>query len=242
MKQMSGRISRVAAATFFGTAVLGAPSAEAVVFALSGTSNLSGDTLSASIEFQVSGTLLTVILTNTQATAASDGGDVLDGVYFDIASAPTLSNGNAFINGSSAFVLRDNVAAVGNSLNTEWMFDAPVPALGRMYGLGSTGWPDFNPNQDTLDELFHGGDVMAGANSDYGLVPVLGISAGNFTNIYVNNSVKFTFDLGHGITEDEISDVWVSYGSSGDTVLTPEPATFAALALGGLALARRRRK
>lgn len=242
MKQLSGRFSRVASATLISAAALAATSAQAIVFPLSGPSNNSGDTLSATVEFLIAGTTLTVIVTNTQATASSDGGDVLDGVYFDIAGNPGLSNGNVFLEGSSSFVNKNNVAAVGGPLNEKWMYDTNV--LGRMYAMGSTGFPAFNQNTDSFDEVFHGGNpgTAAGSNSDYGIVPILGITAGNTSNVYVNNALRFTFDLPGTISESDISNVWVSYGSSGDTILTPEPASMAALALGAVALIRRRRR
>lgn len=242
MKQLSGRISRFATALFVVAGLVAAPTANALIVNLSGPSNNSGDTLSAKIEFLVSGTTLTVILTNTQATAASDGGDVLDGLYFDIVGNPALSNGNVFLQGSSSFVNKNNVAAVGGPLNEKWMYDTNV--LGRMYAMGSTGFPAFNQNTDSFDEVFHGGNpgTAAGSNSDYGIVPILGITAGNTSNVYVNNALRFTFDLPGTISESDIRNVWVSYGSSGDTILTPEPASMAALAVGAIALIRRRRK
>lgn len=226
-----------------GLSFLGfASSANAVVFTFSGPSNASGDMLSATAEFIVTGTVLTIVLTNTQATAATDGADVLDGLFFDIAGSPTLSNGSVALSAGSTFVHRDNDPATGNDLNTEYMFESPVTGLSRTYGIGVTGFPNFNRNQDTFSEVFLGTEAEAGANSDYGLVPLAGINAGNFTNVYVNNSVTMTFNLSSSISESDISNVMVSYGSDGTTQLVPEPATLAALGLGSLALLRRRKR
>jgi hypothetical protein len=82
---------------------------------------------------------------------------------------------------------------------------------------------------------------MAGGNSDYGLVPTAGIVVGNTSNVYVNNSVTFTFTLSSAISESDIQNVMVSYGSGGETQLVPEPATIAAIGIGALGLIRRRR-
>jgi hypothetical protein len=219
-----------------------AGSAQAVVFSFSGPSNSSGDPLAATAEFQVSGTSLTIILTNTQTGPSTDGNDVLDGLFFNINGDPTLSNGMAALTAGSGFEKKDGAAASGNPLNDEWMFDTSISSLNRMYGIGSTGFPDFNRNQETFTEVFHGGSAAAGANSDYGIVPQDGIVVGSPSNVYVNNSVTFSFTLSSAISESDISNVLVTYGSSGTTQLVPEPATLGALAIGAVALLRRRRR
>lgn len=220
-----------------------AANAEALTVNFSGPSGASGNPLAAQAIFTTSGTTLTIVLTNTATTASSDGADVLGGIYFDIAgSNPVFSNGNAALTAGSSFVQKDNLAAAGNPLNNEWMFDSPSGSpINREYAIGATGWPNFNRNQDTFAEKFHGGNVSAGANDDYGLVPTLGITVGS-DNVYVNRSVTFTFDLSFAITESMIKNPLVSYGSAGQTVLTPEPATMGALAIGAMALLRRRRR
>lgn len=217
--------------------------ASALTVNFSGISGASGNPLSARAVFTTSGTTLTIVLTNTATTASSNGADVLGGLYFNIEGAnPVFSNGNAALTAGSSFVKKDNVAASGNALNNEWMFDTPSGApINREFAIGATGWPNFNRNSDTFAEVFHGGSAAAGANDDYGLVPTLGITVGS-DNVYVNRSVTFTFDLSFAITESMIKNPLVSYGSAGQTVLTPEPATMGALAVGAAALLRRRRK
>lgn len=227
----------------FGLATFGLPAiAGAITFNLNGVSNASGNNLSAQATFTVSGTTLTIVLTNTASSAAMNGADVLDGLYFDISGTnPVFSAGNAALTAGSSFVLMNNGPTSGNPLNDEWMFDSPVPALGSEYGLGSTGFPGFNTNNDTFTEVFWAGNAMAGANDDYGLVPTAGITVGSPSNVYVNNSVTFTFTLSSAISESDIENVMVSYGSDGQTVV-PEPATLAALGIGALGLLRRRAK
>src|SRR6185503_95955 len=113
------------------------PSASAIVFNFSGNSNASSNPLAASASFSVIGTTLTIVLTNTATAAAMNGADVLDGVFFDIAGAnPVFSAGNATLTSGSNFVTNNNGATSGNPLNDEWMFDSPVPVLGREYGVG----------------------------------------------------------------------------------------------------------
>ena len=224
-------------------ALFAAPSAGAVLFNFSGNSTVSGNPLSASADFSVSGTTLTIVLTNTASTAAMEVDDVLGGLFFDIAgSNPVFSNGNVALTGGSSFVHRDNVSASGNPLNDEWMFDTSVAKVGTEYGVGSTGFPDFNPNTKNFTAFFYGGSATAGATNDYGLVPTAGVNAGMTTNVYVNNSVTFTFTLSSTISENDIQNVMVSYGSGGETQLVPEPATFIAMTIGAVALLRKRRK
>jgi hypothetical protein len=86
-----------------------ASSASAVLFNFSGNSNASGNPLAASADFTVSGTTLTIVLTNTASSAAMNGADVLDGVFFDIAGAnPVFSAGNAALTSGSSFVNKNN--------------------------------------------------------------------------------------------------------------------------------------
>ena len=216
-----------------------AASSQAVVFNFSGAAGSgSGDVLHASVEFQVSGTSLTVIVTNTDDNAVFNTADVLSSVYFNIAGAPTLSNGNAALTAGSSFVTNSGPAGSNNPPNTEWMWKSPG-AFSTMYSFGATGAVGFNTHQ-TFDSVFHGGSGVAGANDDYGLVPTAGITSGNSSSVYANNSMTFTFDLSSAISESDINGVVVTYGSDGSTVLTPEPATLGALAIGAIALLRRR--
>jgi len=225
------------------TAVAVSSSAGAITFNFSGNSNASGNPLAASATFSVSGTTLTIVLTNTATSAATNGADVLDGVFFDIAgSNPTFSAGNVTLTSGSSLVLMNNVPTSGNPLNDEYMFDSPTPILGTEFGIGSTGFPGFNPNNDNFTARFWSGTAMSGGNSDYGTVPTAGITVGSTSNVYINNSVTFTFTLSSAISESDIENVMVSYGSGGETQLVPEPATMAAIGIGALGLLRRRRK
>jgi hypothetical protein len=225
-------------------ALLAAPSrSEAVTFNFSGVSGSgSGDILQASVEFLVSGTTLTVIVTNTDDNAAFNGADVLSSVYFDIVGNPTLSNGNATLTSGSSLVLKNNQAPGStNPLNNEWYYEAPNTAVGRMYSFGATGAIGFSPQNDSFDIVFQNGTGTGGANDDYGIVPTLGITVGSNTNVYANNSMTFTFDLSSTISESDIVGVSVSYGSNGTTVLVPEPASVGAIAAGLIAMLARRR-
>lgn len=243
MRYRRGGRSALSAPLFAAIVAFGvAGKADAVVFSYSGPSNNSGDLLSGTAEFLVSGTTLTIVLTNTSAGPATDGADVLAGLFFNIAGNPAVIDGSAMLTAGSVFEHRDGVSATGVDLNREWMFDSPVASVSRMYGVGATGFPNFNPNQDSFVTKFSGVEHTSGANSDYGLIPLSGIIAGNFTNVYVSNSVTFTLEMGSSFSESDIGNVMMSFGSDGSTQLVPEPATIGALAIGALALLRRRRK
>ena len=229
-----------------------AGSANAIVFNFAGVSNQSGDILHASVEFLVSGTSLTVIVTNTDDNAAYNGADVLSSVYWDMTGSPTVSNGNAALTAGS-FMEKINHGAPGtvNPFNNEWFWKAPnpgyIPDLSQLgphdYSFGATGAVNFSPTNDSFDKVFHGGTGTGGANDDYGLVPTDGQTVGNSSNVYCNNSMTFTFDLSSAISESDIHNVTVSYGSGAPgsgTVVTPEPASMGAVAIGIVALLRRR--
>jgi hypothetical protein len=225
-------------------AMVMAGNADAIVINFSGISSASGNPLSARAEILVSGTQLTIILTNTATSAATNGADVLDGLYFDIAGAnPVFSNGNATLSAGSSFVHKNNVPTSGHPLNNEWMFKSSIGSpINREYGLGGTGFPSFNTNDDTLAEVFHNINASASANSDYGMVPTAGITVGNSSNVYVNRSITYTFDLSFAISENDIRNPLVSYGSGGETELTPEPASLAIITIGLLVWRRPRRR
>ena len=186
--------------------------ADALTINFSGTSTQSGNPLSASAEFLVSGTQLTIILTNTMNSAATNGADVLDAIYFDIAGAkPVMSNGQASLTTGSDMVMKNNApAGPVNPFNNEWMFKSPNATASREYSIGCTGAINFNTNADTFDRVFHGGTANAGANDDYGLVPTAGITAGNNTNVYARNSMTFVFDMDRTITESDIQNAYVT--------------------------------
>jgi len=224
------------------TLLAAASKSDAVVFSFEGVSGSgSGDILHATVEFLCSGSQLTVIVTNTDDNAAFNGADVLSSVYFNIAGNPTLTNGNATLTGGSSLVLKNNGSPSStNPLNNEWFYNSPSSA-GTQYAFGATGAIGFSPTNDSFDKVFHGGTGTGGANDDYGLVPVAGITVGSNDNVYANNSMTFTFDMSDECDVNDISGVFVTYGSNAATVLVPEPATMGALAVGALALLRRRR-
>ena len=140
MRYPKGKPARLLAGVLATAFMLGALSqAGAVVFSFSGPSNNSGDTLSATAEFIVSGTTLTIILTNTADSAATDGADVLDGLFFDIAGSPEFLTGDAQLTAGSELELRDAASTSGNDLNDEWMFDSPVPFAWPRVWLGRYG-------------------------------------------------------------------------------------------------------
>ena len=236
-----------------GAAMLGmVAGAQAVTFNFSGTSGSNGQALAATAEFLISGTTVTIKVTNTGAAAANDGANVLGGVYFNLASARTFSNGNAALGSGANLVKKnDNSNQSGNPLNNEWMWNTNIVSTGGQsnfnagYGIGATGF-NFSPNNSTFNEVFYGGNVMAGANDDYGLVPTLGMTAGNQSNLYMRNQAVFTFTVNSTFSEADITSAYTSWGSAGQSVITgsavPEPASMAALGLGLAALLRKRRK
>ncbi|MCE9559591.1 MAG: PEP-CTERM sorting domain-containing protein [Armatimonadetes bacterium] len=232
--------------------VIGVSSAvnASIIFGFAGNSGVNSQALSATAKFTVSGTSLTIELTNTATQAANDGANVLDGLYFDIAGSPSFaaSNGNAALKAGEILVKKNapNTAVSGNALNNEWMFGTgkTLPAFTASYGIGCTGYKDFNPNNHSFDKLFHAGSGTAGANDDYGIVPTLGITVGNGSQPYARRAMVFTFVLPTTISESAIVAKGVSYGSNGQTVLpaiVPEPGSMVALALGSIVLIRRRR-
>ena len=217
--------------------VYGAP----IIFTATGTNSASGNALSASASFDITGTTLTLVLTNNKP--ASLPSDVLTGVMWDMGNnTVTLSNFDADVSVGSTPFPQDLDSNGGNG---EWSYAASpsgLTGITQHYGVSTAGLGIFPSN--------------GGQQFNWGLIngtvsPNPAVSGGTF----INNSATFTFTLPAGFT-GTISNVRFQYGTSlsepsllctGSQCLTndtslPEPATFAGvgIALAAIGMYRRR--
>jgi len=212
---------------------------------------LSGD-LSASAMFVVSGSTLTITLTNTSGVDVTGPSNLLTALFFDIADNPTLTPLSAVLNladGSTVIQLLDDGSVINGpvgidgSLENEWSYlsDLDNPFVAKQ-GVGTAGFQG----------LFDGGTQFPGINldgspstngPDYAIT-----SAGDnpFTfsgreTPLVQYSAIFTLKEPHGNTLGGISNVSFHYGTKAPI---PEPGTLLLLGSGlaGLGFFRRKNK
>jgi hypothetical protein len=239
-----------------------APGRADVIF--SGTSG----GLSASADFSLSGSTLTVTLTNTSATTALVPADVLTGVFFDSAHTLTPTSA-AYPNGSTIWY---GTISTPSGTGDGWGYATGVAAQGKNSAISASG---------AVSGLGHSN--FSGANNplqglDYGILPAGYTGVGANTGItghgpLIQNSVVFTLTVPSGFDLAELgNDVAFQYGTqlsepsfaglldpnaggnnggnNGNGGVgnggpsdpsAPEPSSLALLALGGAALAGWRR-
>lgn len=235
--------------------------ASLITFSGSGISGASGAQLSASAQFDTSGSNLVITLTNTSTEDVLLQPDILTAVFFDVGGALL---GLDSMSGSAVVPLGSIVLFGGTDpggvVGGEWgyaegiggaLFGATGGLLNQQYGISSSGFGVF------------GGPTFPGSNLDppgaldglnYGITsagdnPLTGQSAVTGSSPLIKNSVVFTL-AGLPVNFDpstQISNVWFQYGTAltptdpGFEGNVPGPSAMSLLALAGLVARRRTR-
>ena len=209
-----------------------------------------GSNLSASANFNLTGNVLTVTLTNTSAVDVLNPAQVLTGVFFN--SNGTLTPVSALLGPGSVVLFAP--APAGGNVGGEFAYasglsGAPLGATQGISsaGLGLFGNPNFNgPDLDPPDAVNGGnyGITSAGDDPTTGNTGVTGGPPGNAEPL-IQNQVIFTFTVSPGFTLESIEDVSFQYGTTlNDPNITnvPEPASMLLLGTGLLGIAAGLRK
>ncbi len=208
-----------------------------------------GNNLAATAQFDLSGSTLTVTLTD-MATSANNKyvpSDILTAVYFGTTSLAALTPQTASLDGSSV------ISPDGTNVGSNWEFLGGFSSVrGLVNGISASG----------LSVFGHGNFNNCAASStcnnlggiDWGLVPSFfpppqGINGGVSGTTLVDNRVQFTLNTTPGFSLASINSVQFQWGTSNtefsatgaSTDPTPEPSTLL-LVGGGIALAVFRRK
>lgn len=214
-----------------GLAVLlcaGTVHADSVFMTPTGAVDTTGSPVSATVDFSLSGSTLTVTLTNLQANQ-KDAGQLLTDVFF------SLSAGSAMLSTQTGDLIDLNSGGSVTNLGTG--------TLGWGFGAATV-----NGNSGFELCVICQGGVTATATPHEGIVgpgPYTNANssiAGNGPhNPLINQTATFTFT---GVTPGAtISNVYFSFGTTpGDNVSAPEPASLLLLGVGlfGLAAVSRR--
>jgi hypothetical protein len=236
------------------------PSSTSVTYSNSAATNIKkekGEVLRASATFVVSNLELYITLSNIGSYDPRSPGDILTGIFFDIAGSPTLKPVSATVGTNSTVIGHSLRGFNGEDVGAEWgyngdLVDAPG---GDVYGISATKLKWFNKK-----DLFPGAKIR-------GTSPLSGIQFGITTlddtlknddgaiknKPLIQNTVVFVLDLPAtvtSLTSQDITDVRFQYGTSIKTGVDiagalvtqiPEPNTISLAAaglLGALALAR----
>ncbi len=209
----------------------------------------SGNNLAASAQFDLSGTTLTITLTDTATSANAQyvPSDILTAVYFGTTSLAALTPGTASLDGST--IISSDLTDVGSN----WEFlGGFTPVRGLMNGISASGLSVFgqgNFNNCTSSTCKNLGGI------NWGLVPSFfppsqGINGGVSGTTLVDDRVQFTLNTMPGFSLASIDSVQFQWGTSNDEfsargmTSAPEPSTLIPVA-GGIGLAafwRRKRQ
>lgn len=253
---MKKSMKRLFGALLAGLCVaVGSTPATAGHLVASGVNAETGNSVSAALDFTISGNVLTLVLANTTAGGTLLRGDILTGVAFNVAGAnPTLTLTGVTLTDASDLKF---TSKTGPGTST-------APSLSNFSTtLGSSPISEFGLTVTGFDGAFK--NPSGGAGGKNGIVadgtfpapPGAGTS-NSFKTAFplYENSLTFTFAITGGLTDSRIEDVKFLFGTSGDGVLrghrvgienaVPEPASIVsgglAMALGGIGIVVRRRR
>ncbi len=178
-----------------------------ITFTGSGVDGASGNALSALATFNLTGSDLTITLQNTGA-AATQPGDVLTIVYFNLNGTPTLTPVSAALGAGSSLI---NPGLDSGSIGGNWQYKNTSGPGGATAGISTTGIGQFGPTGN------FGTPTAPVDGVGFGIVNGLGSNPnGGLHRTLVNNELVFDVTLPDGYDLTSITDVGFQYGTSTD--------------------------
>ena len=204
---------------FLTTLIAGTANAS-IVFSGFGYNQEAQANASGSAGFTISGNVLTLVLTNTTAGRTAAQGNALTGVTFDIQgpSGPLTLTSFGLTDVTDKIWTSNLASSAVSPLSGSWTTSLGSSPIGE-YGVATTG---FNGR-------FHGGSLSRGnASADYGIV-----ADGTFdgTNLpfsgsrfpFIQNSLTFSFSGASGLSENDITNVILLFGTDGTGIISATP-------------------
>jgi hypothetical protein len=204
----------------------------------------SSGSLAAQADFVLSGSTLTVTLTNTSTSDVLVPTDVLTGVFFN--TTHTLTPVSAAVNSGSTV----NYGSVVNNVGEGWEYRAGISAQGRNSGISAAGLGIFGPSGNffappVMEDGLDYGILSAGDNLATGNTGVTGHGP------LIQDSIVFTLTAGAGFDLSELgSTVVFQYGTATtepsyfgqQSIPTPVPGTLTLAGIGMASLLAYRRR
>lgn len=186
----------------------------------------SGGGLSASASFTISGTQLTILLSNTDAATGAGAptapSEVLSGLFFNLGTS-AFTPVSARTNGNGSIIQTSNCDIQSCSGQTniggEWSYAYGGAGwlAGTNQGISSAGYLNNNtsagnfngPNYETPNAL---------NGIEFGLVPnnwvAFSGNGGLDNNALIEGTAKFVLTIPAGLTEADITNVYFTYGTA----------------------------
>ena len=203
----------------------------------------SSGSLAATVSFDIVGSQLQVVLSNTSTGDVLVPTDVLTAVFFNITGNPLLTR-NSAISGGPTYLGSTNVSAGGTVVGGEWAYRNALSQYLANSGVSSSGLGIFGPGDRFLGANLSGPTTPNGL--EYGLASAgdnlaTGNPGGVLDEELTRSSVSFLLTTPSPFDLSAISNVTFQYGtalseghfSGTRPASVPEPGT---LGLAGLAL------
>ncbi len=204
-----------------------------IIFSGSGNNPEVGATASGSAAFSIAGNTLTLVLKNLTSPRTTAQGNAMTGVAFDINMAnPVLGFATTALTAGSQIWTSELLSNTSDPLAGSWTDVLGASPLAA-YGVATTG---FNGR-------FSGGSLSLGnASPNYGIVAAntfdgTNVSFGGSQFPFIQDSMTFTFTGVMGISESQIKNVKLLFGTDGTGIVpaVPEPSLVFLMGLGAIA-------